>query len=74
MMQEILWAPNSWLTGVAEIVELYLRKHARSGKPSSLFVDIVFEDVQASPLVNSLLNNIVEQYNVKVTKGCESLF
>ena len=58
---------------MAEIVELNLRKHTRSGKPSSLFVDKVVEDVQASPLANSLWNNIVEQYNVKVTKGCESL-
>ena len=36
-------------------------------------MDKVVEDVQASPLANSSWNNIVEQCNVKETKGWESL-
>ena len=66
-------APNSLLIGMAEIVELYFRKRTRIGKPSSIFVHKVVEDFKASPLANSLWSNIVEQCNVKVTKGCESL-
>ena len=67
------WAPNSRLIGLVEIVELYFVKRTRTGKPSSLFVDKVIEDVQASPYANSSWNNIVEQCKVKLTKGCESL-
>ena len=68
-----LWAPHSWLISIAEIAELCFKKHTRTGKPSSLPVDKVVEDVQASPRAKSLWNNIVEQCDVQVTKECQSL-
>ena len=68
-----LWAPHSWLISIAEIAELCLKKHTRTGKPSLLPVDKVVEAVQASPRAKSLWNNIVEQCDVQVTKECQSL-
>ena len=66
-----LWAPNSWLINIIEIAEICFKKHTRTGKPSSLPLDKVVEDVQDSPWAKSLWNNIFEQCDVQVTKECQ---
>ena len=68
-----LWAPNSWLISIAEIAEISFRKQTKIGKPTSLPVDKVVEEVQISPLAKSLWNNIVEQCDVGVSKECQNL-
>ena len=68
-----LWAPNNWLVNIAEIAESCFRRHSRTGKHTSLPIDKVIDDVQASPLAKSLWNNIVEQCDIEVSKECQSL-
>ncbi len=43
-----LWAPNNWLVNIAEIAESCFRRHSRTGKHTSLPIDKVIDDVQAS--------------------------
>ena len=56
-----LWAPNSGLNDIARVAESCFRKHTRIGKPISLHVDKVVENVQAPPLAKCLWNDIIEQ-------------
>ncbi len=68
-----LWAPNSWLIDIAKAAELCFRKHTKTGKSTSLPVDKVVEEVQASSFAKSLWSNIVDQCEVNVSKECQTL-
>ena len=68
-----LWAPNSWLLSIAEFSEICFKKHTRSGKPNTLPVDKIVEEVQASPEAISIWNSLVDQCDLEISNQCQKL-
>lgn len=68
-----LWAPNSWLVNIAEISEICFKKCTQLGKPSSIPVDKIVEEVRTSPAAKSFWNNVLDQCDFEVSKECQTL-
>ena len=64
-----LWAPHEW---ILEVSELVFRKNTNKEKVSCLPVDTVVNEVLASPHVQSLWCNIIQNCDVQISKECRS--
>ena len=68
-----LWAPHEWIVSIAEVSELVFRKNTNKDNISCLPVDTIVNEVLASPLVQSLWSNIIQNCYVQISKECQSL-
>ena len=68
-----LWAPNSWLIEITRTAELCFKKHTKTSKSSMLPVDKVVEEVQTSSFAKRLWSNIVDQWELELSKEWRSL-
>ena len=68
-----LWAPHEWIVRIAEVSELTFRKKYNKDNVTCLPVDTVANEVLASPLVQSLWSNIIQNCEGQISKECQSL-
>ena len=68
-----LWAPHEWIVRIAEVSELTFRKNTNKDNVTCLPVDTIVNEVLASPLVQSLWSNIIQNCDGQISKECQSL-
>ena len=68
-----LWAPHEWFVRIAEVSELTFRKNTNKDNVTCLSVDTMVNEVLASPPVQSLWSNIIQNCEGQISKECQSL-
>ena len=68
-----LWAPHEWIVRIAEVSELTFRKNTNKDNVTCLPVDTIVNEGLASPLVQSMWSNIIQNCDGQISKECHSL-